>query len=394
MSPRLGSVVAWLLGGVTLVTMSVAISLTSVSPVEVVPFALVLMAFAGLGAVIVTKSGNAMGWLYCTIALSGAILIACTEYMELAGHPRELRFGVAAALGAQMSFMYFFTAVLVAVPLFYPTGRMLGGRWRLLTWPAMGLLILALLSGTFGAQLDFGDVVIDNPWAISFLFPITRPISEIGFDVMLLAGLLAIASLVVRFVKSRGDERQQIKWLMYAGVIFVLGAIGDEVLLDALEVTGPINVIVEFVALGIGLLGIPVATGLAILRYRLYDIDRLVNKTLVYVVLTAILALAYVGAVGLLQVILPLEGNDLAVAASTLTVAALFAPLRRRIQAFVDHRFYRRRYDAAHTIEEFSARLRDEVDLEELRRDLLGVVGQTIQPQHATLWLRGDAVQS
>ena len=184
--------------------------------------------------------------------------------------------------------------------------------------------------------------------------------------------------------------RQQMKWFVLAvgiiaGVILVGGVI------TALGLSGDTGDAIGGVLFMVGVIAMPVSITIAILRYRLYDIDVVINKTLVYGALSALLALAYIGLVALLQAVLPTRGNDLAVAASTLAAAALFAPLRRRIQSFVDQRFYRRRYDAAHTIEEFSARLRDEVDLEELRSDLLDVVGSTMQPAHASLWLRSGS---
>jgi hypothetical protein len=201
----------------------------------------------------------------------------------------------------------------------------------------------------------------------------------------LAALLVAGASLVVRFRRARGVERQQLKWLLYAVVIAILGV----PLLSLVPSRTPELAADLASVLLIAL--IPVAVGLAILRYRLYDIDRLINRTLVYGLLTALLAGVYALVVLVLGQLFGGVGGDpptWAVAGATLAVAALFQPARRRIQAVVDRRFNRRKYDAARTVEAFSARLRDEVDLDALSAELLAVVDQTIQPTRASLWLR------
>jgi hypothetical protein len=194
----------------------------------------------------------------------------------------------------------------------------------------------------------------------------------------------AIASVVVRFRRSRGVERQQMKWFVYAVAPMLL--IPTEDFLPE---------IISSVALCAVLIGLPTAIGIAVLRYRLYEIDVLINRTLVYGSLTALLVTTYVGSIVVLQVAFrTLTGQDsqLAIVASTLAIAALFNPLRRRIQAFVDRRFYRRKYDAARILARFGARLRDETDLAELNEELLAVVRETVQPAHASLWLRPDTI--
>jgi hypothetical protein len=196
-----------------------------------------------------------------------------------------------------------------------------------------------------------------------------------------------VASLVVRFRRSRGVERQQIKWVAFAAVLFISWAFLEQFLSVHLPP------IVDEALFVVALQGLWVAIAVAVLRYRLFDIDVIVNRTLVYGVLTAALALVYLGGVAASQAIFrALTGQDqqsqLAIVVSTLAIAALFNPLRRRIQSFIDRRFYRRKYDAARTLEAFSATLRDETDLRRLGDDLLGVVGETVQPEHATLWLR------
>jgi hypothetical protein len=198
-----------------------------------------------------------------------------------------------------------------------------------------------------------------------------------------------VASLAVRFRQARGAERRQLKWLAYAGVLVVLCFFVPAAVADAFgsELVGDL----VFAAL---LSPVPVAVGVAILKHRLYDIDRLINRTLVYGALTALLAGVYAGVVLVLgQLFGGVSGNppSWAVAGATLAAAALFQPARRRIQQLVDRRFNRRKYDAAQTVEAFSARLRDEIDLDTLSAELLAVVDQTMQPRAASLWLRPSA---
>jgi hypothetical protein len=211
---------------------------------------------------------------------------------------------------------------------------------------------------------------------------------EAGFPLMLLAGLAAVISLFVRFHRARGDERQQIKWFASAAAltlawIFVFEQLGSAEggVLEAIAAVSSLVLVPS----------IPIATGIAILRYRLYDIDRIVNRALVYVALTASLVLVYLsGVVSLQYAFRALAGgsSQLAIVASTLAIAALFNPLRRRIHAFIDRRFYRRKYDAAKTLEVFSSKLRDETDLDASDDELVSVVRETMQPAHVALWLR------
>jgi hypothetical protein len=194
-------------------------------------------------------------------------------------------------------------------------------------------------------------------------------------------------SLIVRLRRAGSEQRQQIKWLAYGGAVVVSG-----VFVGGLAI--PWSVPVSIVIMSLSVLGLPVFTGIAILRHHLYDIDRIINRTLVYASLTAMLALVYLGGVvGLQATWRSLTGQEstLAIVASTLAIAALFNPLRRRVQRFVDRRFYRRKYDAAKTLEAFGSRLREETDLNDLGRGLVGVVGSTVQPEHVSLWLRPEA---
>jgi hypothetical protein len=231
------------------------------------------------------------------------------------------------------------------------------------------------------------DAVVANPLGISGsqdLFEALNVAANVG---LLVVAVLAIASLLARVRRSAGQEREQLKWFAYAAALMLVASFVGNPLAELLPPSVAEDVRNLPFVFGISLL--PIATGIAILRYRLYDIDRIVNNTLVYGALTALLAAAYLGIVVALQNLVPgADDSDLAIAGSTLAVAALFRPLRARIQGFIDRRFYRRKYDMQRTLESFSSRLREDVDLDNLRADLLGVVRDTVQPAHASLWLK------
>jgi hypothetical protein len=248
----------------------------------------------------------------------------------------------------------------------------------------MGLLIIGYAFAP-GPLEDLPRV--ENPLGIDgSLGDVFELFQGVGFACFALAAIGSTGSLVVRFRRSHGVERQQLKWMAAAAALVVaawlLHAFVDEALAEDISLIIPL-----------ALLALPAAAAVAILRYRLYDFDLVVNRTLVYGALTATLAGSYLGIVLLLQLALePLTSDSgLAIAGSTLAVAALFRPLRGRIQELVDRRFYRRRYDAARTVERFSARLRDEVELESLSAELRGVVRETVQPAHVSLWMRTEA---
>jgi len=281
--------------------------------------------------------------------------------------------------------------LLIPVLLLFPTGRLPSPRWR---WPAR-LIIGANLVGSAGALFDPDLTDLDGRLA-GLRNPMAQAVPDwlVGLWtllalVALLASLIAcVVAIVVRFRRARGAERQQMKWLTYAGVF--AGAVFVVVFLSALFDL-PFNDVLGGFLFMLILAPVPAAVGIAILRYRLYDIDVLIRRTLIYTALTASLALVYFGGVLVLETILqPLTGggNDLAIVATTLLIAALFNPLRRRIQAFIDRRFYRRKYDAAQIVAAFSAHLREEVDLPALGGRLVAVVDEAVQPAGVTLWLR------
>jgi hypothetical protein len=261
--------------------------------------------------------------------------------------------------------------------LLFPHGRLPSPRWRPFAW----FTVAVYLSLSLAAALAPASVELYYPEATP---PVRLPVAglaDAAFGLLLLGQLLVLAtalvSLVLRLRRARGEERQQVKWFVYTVVTVVTVFVTTTLILGEGYL---------FPIFGL----IPVSVAVAVLRYRLYEIDRLINRTLVYALLTALLAGVYAGLVFLLGAVLdPAAGeSSLAVAAATLAVAALFQPLRRRLQDLVDRRFNRRRYDAARTVERFSGRLRDQVDLDTLAAELLGVVDQTVQPATASLWLR------
>jgi hypothetical protein len=271
--------------------------------------------------------------------------------------------------------------LLMLVPLYFPTGRLLSPRWRLVAWAGAAFMVLAIVgNGLLPDAVEVSGIgVVHNPFAVPSATHLGGVLITLALPFLVLGIGGAVAAVVVRFRRAGAVERAQLKWFTFAVALTPLPFIAHDAaprIADALfAVTLPL---------------VPVSIGIAILRYRLYDIDRLINRTLVYGLLTAVLGLGYVGAVLVLRpVFSPVAGHSsLAVAGSTLAMAALFRPARRRIQHAVDRRFNRRSHDAATTIAGFSARLRDELELDSLSAELLAVVDQTMQPTKVSLWLR------
>jgi MFS family permease len=279
------------------------------------------------------------------------------------------------------------------LPLLYPTGRPPSPRWRPLAWLAVLVWLLSMTSWAFRpGPLEASEVAVaPNPVGIPGANQLLEAADVIASTLSVPVFLAAVASVVVRFRRARGIERQQLKWFVYASLVVVVGFTLSSTLPTL--VPGISELVLDLVVTGLSLAW-PVALGIAILRYRLYDIDRLINRTLVYGLLTVLLGAVYVGLVLALGQVFGGIGSETpswAVAGATLAVAALFQPARRRIQQVVDRRFNRRKYNAAMTVELFSARLREQVDLDTLSVELLAVVDQTMQPTAASLWLRPSA---
>jgi hypothetical protein len=397
MSPRAALWLAWSMWALTLPTTILtlffaALNVPSSSFWDKVLLSVLILAFSTVGALVASRRPeNPIGWLF----LSGAFIWIVGELtLEYAVYALITATGALPA-GAWMAWLGSWARgigwflIVVFLLLLFPTGRLPSPRWRPILWAAVSYLafftLVIWLSPDSG---DFRLAFVRNPLGPDLeIMNLLVDVLYLTIPLPLVAGGTAV---IVRFRRSRGDERQQLKWFAYAvGVMILVFAIWF-----SFEVAG-------FVAVGslvftVPLAGLPIAAGIAILKYRLYEIDLIINRTLVYGLLTVLLAAVYVGCVVLLQGVLrTLTGQEsqLAVVASTLAIAALFNPLRRRVQSFVDRRFYRRKYDARKTLEAFSAKLRDETDFEALNTELVGVVRETMQPAHVSMWLRPETAQ-
>jgi hypothetical protein len=343
-------------------------------------------AFAGVGTLIALRQpGNAVGWLLLGIAVSFGFGEVGDVYVAESGHPGR----VAMALVASGMSNVWFTLALVYLPLLFPHGHPPSPRWRPVLWVGAA----ALLAGALATAIAPGEIEVVSATGIENPLGVEGGLADVLFAINIVLGgvgvILAAASMVVRFRRSRGVERQQLKWfasvVVPAAVCMSVAVLIGSVLGEGSDYTA-IAVVCWLTGLALIGFGLPIATGIAILRHRLYDIDVVIRRTLVYGALTATLGATYLGMVLLIG--LAVGTSNLAIAVSTLAVAALFRPLRTRIQGGVDRRFYRRRYDAALTLAAFGARLRDELDLETLAADVRAVVGDTLQPAHVSLWLR------
>jgi hypothetical protein len=278
--------------------------------------------------------------------------------------------------------------LVVYLDLLFPNGRLPSARWRWFAW----FTAIALLPAAVLAAFSPGRILsstLHNPLGIEGLPNASKAVEAFMYALV----VVGASSMLMRLRHAGSVERQQIKWFAYATVVVISGVILKNVVYPAVSVMWVWWVGLILTAVGVA--SSPVAMGLAIFRYRLYEIDLFINRTLVYGALTAMLVGVYVGSIVVLQGLLrALTGQEqqpqLAVVVSTLVIAALFNPLRRRIQFFIDRRFYRRKYDTTKTLEAFSAKLRGETDLDALSDDLLGVVRETMQPAHVSLWLRPE----
>jgi hypothetical protein len=389
-SPRASRLLAWSLFAAVVVTMLGVVGLVASGRPADDLFILLAIGYPLVGAMVASRQPhNAVGWLLLVIGLALALGALCDTNIRSASAPLF----ALSAWGSQWIWHVWLGVAGIFLPLVFPTGRLISRRWR----PVLWFGIAALLAQVLGAAFQPGPLEIESPRSLENPLGIEAAgvPSDAGTVLAVVAYLLAAASLVVRFRRARGTERQQLKWFAYVALFAVAGLVlaTSSVLFGAEEagqatgwakVVGPVG---WFTALTAITIGVPVATGMAILRHRLYDIDVVIRRTVVYGALTATLVGSYVGSVLLLQLVLS-PGSHLAIAASTLAVAALFRPLRARIQELVDRRFFRSRYDAAVTLAGFGSRLRDEVELQSVSGELRAVVAQTMQPAHVSLWLR------
>ena len=402
MSPRISARLAW-----SVWALSVALAILSVplywspSPsavllgvpqiVAVLALAALVLAFSTVGALIVARRpGNAIGWILCAAGLTiGATTLASGYAVFSLAGPSRLPGTEWAAWFAYWIWVPGVGPAMTFGLLLFPDGRLPSRRWRVVGW----LAVLALATLAFGSAFTPGPLSdypeVTNPLGLALLKESVLEDGGVGWVLLPASVVISAVSIAVRYRRATGEQRQQIKWFVFASVLLAVGWSAQNVTSGS----GELQVTFSYL-LGItSLLGIPVAVGIAILRHRLYDIDHIINRTLVYGALTAMLALVYLGGVVLLQQAfrgLTGQESQLAIVASTLAIAALFNPLRGRIQTFIDRRFYRRKYDARKTLEAFSNKLREETDLDALNNEMVGVVRETMQPAHISLWLRPE----
>jgi hypothetical protein len=390
--PRLRTVAVVLAGGAaSLVAIGlVAFALYAATPVPetlgwpiTVAFGVGVLSFAAAGGMIAaTSPGNRIGWLVLLIAVVGSVNFAVQRAGGYLLFVRDDPIGDV-LLAASSPLTVANTAVLLMlVPLVFPDGRLPSRRWRPVVWLAVGAIVL----GTFGSLASQQVIMLGLPnghrvdnGALGLAFPL-------GIALILVGSVAAVVSLIDRYRHAGPTMRGQIRWFVYAAAVFVGLVVGVVLLFGVTSDPALIALLSAAHSL------FPVAITVAVLRYRLYDIDVIIRRTLIYAALSAVLLGAYIVGVAVFQTLLaPItSGNGIAVAISTLAVVALFQPMRTRIQATVDRRFYRSHYDAEHTLDAFSVRLRDEVDLDAVRLELLDSVARAIQPASVSLWLRAD----
>jgi hypothetical protein len=346
---------------------------------------------ATVGAVIASRRPyNVLGWILCAVGITSAVAGFAQDYASYALLDRREWLPGGLVLGWLGSWPWYiaFGLIITFLPLLFPDGRLPSRRWRPVAWAAaVNMAVITVWAAFAPRPFEGPPGMPQNPWGIERAAGLFRLLEPITGAALLALTFLSLASLVLRFRRSRGEQRQQLKWFTYAALL----TIGSWVFFDFTSLSEQLPSLVWLVVSMLSLWLIPAAIGIAILRFHLYDIDRLINRTLVFGLLTTLLGAVYAGAVLVLGQLFGGLGGEppsWAVAGATLAVAAVFQPARRRIQQAVDRRFNRRHYNAAQTIEAFSTRLRDELELDTLSAELLAVVHQTMQPTKASLWLR------
>ncbi|HEY7281124.1 MAG TPA: hypothetical protein VID47_05955 [Actinomycetota bacterium] len=337
-----------------------------------------------MGMLVATRRPSLpIGWLMLSAGLGYSVAGFATSAVPLIHSPRS----VFLYLDVLSGWIWGASITLIGVflPLRFPDGNLPSRRWRYLEWAVAAALVL------FAVGTTVKPVTVDRGFTNPLALP--SPIGDVvgsltvAFAVPFFASFAALVSVFIRYRRSRGIEREQLKWVVYAAVVIGVGLVVEFLLPDLVHDQNLADDITNVTStLSIALL--PIAIGIAVLRYRLWDIDRLINRTIVYAILTLLLVAVYGGLVVGLGAITGRTGNPVVIAASTLVVAALFGPARRRIQLVIDRRFFRRRYDAERVLTSFSARLRDELDLESLSGELQAVVVEAVQPQAVGVWIR------
>ena len=359
--------------------------------VVITTFLIFVLAFATTGALVASRRpSNPVGWIAAAVAL--IYVLAGLADSLVNSFPVQVRESgiVARSLVSIGESLWSVSLGLggTLLLLLFPDGHLPSARWRPVAWAAGGALVtIPVAASLIPGRIQ--DYPVENPLGIPGAKTLLEAIVGAGLVVLVISILMSIASLFFRYRSASSTQRQQLKWLVFA-VGFVAALVLVSIFIEATardsDTAGEISNILSTVALS----SIPFAIGVAILKHRLYDIDLIINRALVYGGLTAVLGLAYVTIVfGLQQVLSPVtRESDLAVAASTLVVAALFRPLRGRVQAFIDRRFYRRKFNAQKTLDGFSVRARNEVELAALSDQLVSVVKETMEPTYVSLWLR------
>jgi len=351
------------------------------------------LAFPIVGALIASRHPrNPVGWICLVIGLFWTLIFLGDSIPGSGPYPVTMDALTQATWIPPVGLLGIYLILL------FPDGKLPSRRWRSLAWLSGVVMVLASLIITFSPGPLEGHPGVRNPFGLEGSPPW---VATAGIFILLLLPLCMLASalsLMLRYRRSGGEEREQIKWIAFAAS--VVGLLYLITMLSSLTFSGPWGGAGTPLWLGllqqaslVSFTAVPIAVGFAVLKYRLYDIDIIINRALVYGPLTVLLAATYFGGVVGLQYVfrtLTGQGSTLAIVASTLGIAALFNPLRRLVQALVDRRFYRRKYDAAKTLEAFNSRLREETDLDALSSDVVGVVRESMQPAHVSLWLRPD----
>ncbi|MDP9494184.1 MAG: hypothetical protein M3P87_02995, partial [Actinomycetota bacterium] len=401
MTERTAAKVAWVAGVLVFALAVAAIIVTFAYPLgegttidvgNAIATILIFVSFPTVGALVASRRPrNPIGWLLMGIGALFVLALALGNYGEygLRVDPGSLPGAVWAAWVG--GWIWPVVLGLVGLPLLlFPNGRAPAPRWVWAGKALVGSIILWVLAAGLvpGPMTNAGFENVDNPFGVvdslRGLLLIASGLAGLG---ILFSVLACAMSMVVRFRRSRGIEREQVKWLAYAASLIAMLGVFEIVV----EGTNPPELLrrISQLALAGSISALPIAAGIAILRYRIYDIDRLISRTIAYTIVTGLLAAGYAGLVLLLQLALPVsQESSILVAATTLAVVALFGPLRDRVQALVDRRFNRRRYDVQRTLVSFGARLRSEANIDILSSDLVAIVTDTMQPSHVSLWLR------
>jgi hypothetical protein len=337
---------------------------------------------------------NPIGWIFCAIGLIGGMRLFSAEYaiVTLLAEPGTVLGTLPGgeALAWASSWMWIpHIGLFLFLALLFPDGRTPSPRWWPFAWLAGVMVAVGAIAVALWPETAAGFDLTNHPIGIEVATDVINPVETLLYAL----GLVVISSLLVRLRRSKGVERQQVKWFAYAVAVLAISAILTYVISETMGIRwlGWISSVLVMISV----VGLPVAVGIAILRYHLYNIDLIINRTLVYGSLTAVLVLVYLASVVLFQELFRMltgQKSQLVVVASTLAIATLFNPLRRRIQGFIDRSFYRRKYDAVKTLETFSKKLREETDLNALSGNLIEVVEETMRPAHISLWLRPDLI--